>query len=285
MSLRALTLARRARWDSWRRRVQDDAAPDPAKFLLGERRARPIGKRDLILRVCHQKDVLDLGCVEHSWRMSIDNPSWLHAAIRDVAASCVGVDFLADDVAELNKRGFEMVYGDVLRDEPPGRFDVVVAGDLVEHLGNPSWFLDYVGRALRPDGIAVVTTPNALYLDQFLTVLLRGRPDISPEHALLFDPFTFATLVSRSPLRLRALHWLEPSWSVLWNAKRPAATLGRTLHLVTYPVIAWRPYLNSDFAAVMELRKSTDEQFSAGTSAAAVMEWLGCAPSSSIPTA
>jgi 2-polyprenyl-3-methyl-5-hydroxy-6-metoxy-1,4-benzoquinol methylase len=121
---------------------------------------RPLDKRELILSLARGKDVLDTGCVQHSWRMSIENPDWLHAAVRDAARSCVGVDFLADDAAELNERGYDIRVGNVLRDDPPGRFDVVVAGDIIEHLEDPGVFLEYIAKALRPDGRAVMQYLN-----------------------------------------------------------------------------------------------------------------------------
>jgi hypothetical protein len=230
---------------------------DQAAAVLSGRRGWPRrGKRELIMELCRDRSVLDLGCIQHSWRMSIDNPDWLHEAIRSVAASCTGVDYLNDDVEELRSRGYDIVYGDVLRDSPPGKYQVVTAGDLVEHLGNPGLLLDYIADALTDDGVAVITTPNAVYAAQFWTVIARGRPDISPEHAVLFDPFTFGKLVERSPLQIRDLYWLEPSWSAFWNTRNPAVEwlVRRPLHKVTLGLTAMRPYLNSDFAAVLEPR-------------------------------
>lgn len=205
----------------------------------------------------------------------MNNPHWLHARLRAVASSCLGVDFLADDVAELNKRGFEMVNGNVLRDAPPGQYDVVVAGDLIEHLESPGIFLEYVAGALRPEGIAIITTPNAYFLDQMWTILFRGRPDISPEHAVLFDPFTFEKLVARSPLKVQSFYWLTPSWWALCSSKRFAVKLfGRALSLASSWILALRPYVNSDFAAVLELKRAGDETFDPAQSAKAVMDFL-----------
>ncbi len=234
----------------------------------------PVSKRELVLDLCRGKDVLDLGCVEHSWQMSVTNPNWLHADIRDVARSCVGVDFLARDVAELNARGYEILTGNVLTDEPPGQFDVVVAGDLVEHLENPGVFLDYVAAALRPGAVAVVTTPNAFYLAQIWNILGRGRPELSPEHVALYDPLTFTSLVERSRLHVRELVWLDLAWSAFSRSRNPLVRLGiwAPLHALTRIAVRFRPYLASDFAAVLELRDGGG--FDPEESAKRVMEFL-----------
>ncbi len=233
-----------------------------------------LNKRELILSAARGKDVLDTGCVQHSWRMSIDNPGWLHAGVRNAARSCVGVDFLADDAAELNERGYDIRVANVLRDEPPGQFDVVIAGDIIEHLEDPGVFLEYIAKALRPDGRAVITTPNAFYIAQWWTLLARGKPAISPEHSVLFDPFTFAKLVERGPLELEALHWLTPSWYAFWDSGRWRANLiGRPLHAVSRLLLRRRPYLNSDFAAILRRREDAGER-DVASSARAVMQYL-----------
>lgn len=246
----------------------------PAALLRGKS-STPIPKRELILRHATGKDVLDCGAVQHSWRMSVENPDWLHKSVRDVARSCVGVDFLADDVAELNERGYDIRVGDVLRDAPPGEFDVVIAGDIIEHIEDPGQFLHYIADALRPDGIAVITTPSAFYLAQWWTLFATGRPAISPEHCVLFDPFTFSKLVDRTPLEVVELHWLTPSWWAFWDSNVLVRNLiGRPLHELSKLALRWRSYLNSDFAAILRKRPDGWER-DVQRSAAEVMGYLG----------
>jgi SAM-dependent methyltransferase len=56
-------------------------------------------------------------------------------------------------------------------------FDVVIFSELIEHLGlNPVRTLSEIHRVLRPDGIVVVTTPNALSLERLEAYLYGTRP-------------------------------------------------------------------------------------------------------------
>jgi SAM-dependent methyltransferase len=252
-------------------------ADTSAAAVLRGKPGAAVPKAEFILRRCAGKAVLDCGAVQHSWRMSVENPDWLHARIREVAKSCVGVDFLADDVEELRRRGFDIRIGNVLTDDPPDEaaFDVVVAGDIVEHLEDPGTFLRYVARALRPDGVAVITTPSAFYVGQWWTLLAKGRPAISPEHCVLFDPFTFAKLVDRTPLEIAELRWLTPSWWAFWDSGRVVANLvGRPLHALSRVLLRGRPYLNSDFGVVLRRRPEGWER-DVRQSAADVMGYLG----------
>ena len=45
-------------------------------------------------------------------------------------------------------------------------FDLVVSFQVIEHLEDPSLYLDAMARMLRPDGLAIVTTPNLLTSDR-----------------------------------------------------------------------------------------------------------------------
>lgn len=218
-------------------------------------------KVDFILRHCRGRRVLDVGCVQHTWEQSLRNPNWLHQKLREVSAACVGVDYLADDVDRLRDLGYDIVAGDVLRDDPPGTFEVVVLGDLIEHLENPVRLLEYAAAALEPGGKVLVTTPNATYLGQFVTVLARRRPAINPEHVVIFDPFTFRNLIERSPLELEELVWLAASWRPLWNSRFRVVrkAVSPAVARLTARAIGWRPYLSSDFAAVLRQREDAPE--------------------------
>ena len=232
-----------------------------------------IAKHDLILSHCVGKSVLDLGCIDHSWRASVDNPAWLHGRIAGVARECRGVDYLADDVAKLRARGWDIVAGDVLRDEPPGTYEVVVAGDLIEHLEDPAAFLEYVAAALEPDGVAVITTPNPFYLGQTVEIMLRRNPVVNPEHTAWFDPFTLSRLAERTPLAVREVHWLHQTWKPLWNVDGRAARYARNgLGAPMRWAARRRPYLSSDFGVVLEPR---GERVDPRTAAGAVNEFLG----------
>jgi SAM-dependent methyltransferase len=242
------------------------------RVLAGAAAGEPPRKIDFILGHCRGRRVLDLGCVQHTWEQSHRNPNWLHHKIRDVSSSCVGVDYLTHDVQQLNALGYDIVVGDVLRDDPPGTFEIVIVGDLIEHLENPLRVLEYAAAALEPGGKVIVTTPNATYLGQFVTVLARRKPEINPEHVVIFDPFTFRNLIERSPLELEELVWLAPSWWALWDSRFRVVrkAVSPTVARITTRVVGWRPYLSSDFAAVLRMRNETVSTDPEARAAAAV---------------
>jgi 2-polyprenyl-3-methyl-5-hydroxy-6-metoxy-1,4-benzoquinol methylase len=137
------------------------------------------------------RDVLDLGAGSGYWR-----DDWVHSRIRGVAKSALGVDHTNEYVEESVKRGADMVLGDVETLDLGEKFDVVVAGEIVEHLSNVGLFLETCQAHLRPSGRLLVTTPNTFSLSNLLRRGLLHQPP-NPDHTSWFCERTLAQSVVR----------------------------------------------------------------------------------------
>jgi len=66
------------------------------------------------------------------------------------------------------------------------KFDLIVSVEVIEHLENPTAFLRSIGRLLKPDGVAIVTTPNvdnaAARMKFVRTGKIRAMEEHAPEH-------------------------------------------------------------------------------------------------------
>jgi len=118
---------------------------------------------DWLIDFCRGRRVLDLGCVDHEVS-TFEQPVWLHGRIVEVAASCVGLDIEPEGVEALRARGFDAHVLDITEPgaaaQAGGPFDVVVAGEIIEHLSNPGALFAFAAGVLAPDGVFLVTTPN-----------------------------------------------------------------------------------------------------------------------------
>jgi 2-polyprenyl-3-methyl-5-hydroxy-6-metoxy-1,4-benzoquinol methylase len=123
--------------------------------------------------------VLDLGCRDGS----------LSRAYAD-GNEIVGVDADREALAAAAQLGIETRWADL--DEPldfaDASFDVVVAGELLEHLRDPHRVVDDVRRVLRPAGTFVASVPNAYRLKNRLRFLLGRGPEDDPTHLHMFAP-------------------------------------------------------------------------------------------------
>jgi 2-polyprenyl-3-methyl-5-hydroxy-6-metoxy-1,4-benzoquinol methylase len=102
----------------------------------------------------------------------------------------VGVDADREALAEAAKLGIETNWADLdrpleLADES---FDVVVAGELLEHLRDPQRLVSEIRRVLRPGGTFVASVPNAYRLKRRLFFLVGRPPDDDPTHLQMFSP-------------------------------------------------------------------------------------------------
>lgn len=110
-------------------------------------------------------------------------------------------------------------------DLPPATYDIVVAVDVLEHLKNVSALFTNAWRALREDGLLVLTTPNYGRLN---TRLRAVRQIVSPCWPIPLEPYItqrpyigHVREFSGSELQRAARHF---GFEVLDHAYYPAAT-------------------------------------------------------------
>ncbi len=145
---------------------------------------------------CKAKEVLDLGCVQHT-RISYLNKNWLHKAIISVAKSVKGLDLYKDGVVALQEQGYDVVYGDAQDFNIEQKYDVVVAGDLIEHLSNFDGFFKSVSSHLKDDGIFLIATPNPWHWIRCVRSAMGITIRVNPEHTAWFCPDTVRLIGKR----------------------------------------------------------------------------------------
>ena len=149
------------------------------------------------------RDVLDLGAGSGFWRAD-----WIHAQIREVASLCIGVDHEQEYVANSRELGAEVIQGDVENLDLGRLFDVVFAGELIEHLSNAGRFLETCEKHLRPGGLILITTPNAFSLSNLIRRGFQNVPP-NPDHTAWFCSSTLTQLVMRYGFEDSAIHYLK----------------------------------------------------------------------------
>lgn len=118
-------------------------------------------------------------------------------ALRDRGCDVTAVEFDPDALEDLSQIANQVVIGD-LNDAAtleciPGRFDAIVAGDVIEHLLEPQRVVSQLARMLAPGGRLVVSLPHIAHADIRLA-LLQGRFDYSPLGLLDETHIRFFTL-------------------------------------------------------------------------------------------
>lgn len=190
-----------------------DAADDPndVRALAGRARTlraawrEPIADRaEFIVDRCTGRRVLDIGCVAHDVER-MRSPQWLHGRVATAASSCLGVDVLPGGVARMVEAGYEAVTHDLTHG--PGsladaeRFDVIVAGEIIEHVPSLDMLFTAARDLLRPDGELIITTPNP-WAPHRVAAGQRGDCWENADHIMLAFPSGIAELAERHGLVL-----------------------------------------------------------------------------------
>lgn len=117
-----------------------------AAYVHAIQRARAEGRRR----------ILELGC----------GTGYGTAELADALPRVIAIDRVSPDPAA-RQGGAHFVRAD-LSGIPlaPGRFDMVLSFQVIEHLEDPTSYLESIARLLEPGGSALITTPNLLTSDR-----------------------------------------------------------------------------------------------------------------------
>ena len=166
---------------------------------------------DFILKRCAGRSVLHLGCIgETDVSLSEKLQAFaaghgLHTHLVAAAREVVGVD-LDSTVVELIRSKLKVeniLTGDAehLEDLALGRtFEVVLCGDLIEHLSSPGLMLDGLTSLMGPTSELIISTPNSFALMANLRFTL-GRFRDGNQHVATFSKHNLETLLTRHGFR------------------------------------------------------------------------------------
>ena len=173
---------------------------------------------DFLLDRCRGKRVLHLGCTNWPYTdAAIADGSLLHLRLGEVAGELHGLDADAAGLARLAARGFAHLHqGDLeALDQVPvdADFDVIVAGEIIEHLSNPGRFLAGVQHLMRAHTTLVITTVNAYCGFRGALYALRGRggrqEPVHPDHVAYYSYATLTHLVRRAGLSVDGVSFYD----------------------------------------------------------------------------
>ena len=164
-----------------------------------------VGKNHTIRELSRKQDILHLGCVgftdcPHEIKTKRAQES-LHAELTKVG-NCTGVDIDSDTINELRNAGIfdNVIEGNVEHLENIAKqlqhYDIVIAGDIIEHVSNPGLMLDGIKPFLKSSGKLVVSTPNAFGIAAYIRFILCKFRE-GEQHVMCFNSITLQQLLER----------------------------------------------------------------------------------------
>ncbi len=176
----------------------------------------PVAREEFLIESCRGKRVTHVGFVDYPLlETRITSNQWLHAALAEVADSIIGIDSDSKGVEWARSSGFEAYVADAsseaaIDDLKLELADVVVAGEVIEHVDAPGPFLRGMLYLCAPQGQLIITTPNAYRALNFI-VPMTGKELIHPDHVAWHSPHTLANLLRSSGWDVeRMLYYQNP---------------------------------------------------------------------------
>lgn len=190
----------------------------------------------VILDRVRGRTVLDLGCSGSRHGVSEVRHQSLHRALAREAGDILGIDIDKNAVAAMKAAGYNVAVGDVETVDLGREFQVIVAGDIIEHLPNPGLFLSNMRRHLADDGELLITMPNPFKFKQDLNILKYNQIKVHVGHTCWLCPTVLMRLLEISGLTMTHLFWLR----------------GGKWYVPSHWPAYLRPYWSTSFLAVVK---------------------------------
>lgn len=182
--------------------------------ILRETLKKPRSRKIIFTELCHEKSVLDLGCVQHSAEHE-SSQLWLHGIIKKTAKNLVGVDYAQDEIIKLREKGYNILFSDINKEIPTNeKFDVIVVGNLIEHLSCFDGLFDNAKRLLKNNGILAISTANPFFREQYFFSAFKNDIIVNKEHTCWIDPITLEQLANRFGFTTSKVYWVKEKWKL-----------------------------------------------------------------------
>lgn len=212
--------------------------------------ARPVDRIDFAAQAVTNKRVLDLGAYDETSFDKKEHQYWLHGRMAETAAYVYGIDSSAKlpDEGLTTSANSKIMKGSIFKLHELVNLesiDVVIAGELIEHLPDTLAFLSYL-KSLTPlhGKTFILSTPNAACLSNFVMGLC-GMENNDVNHLHVYSYKTLHSLFLRAGFqdwRFIPYHEIFPEMINRSSGLMKVAALAfqNTLHLGEYlfPVLS-----------------------------------------------
>ena len=157
-------------------------------------RIQMVDKEGWILGKVAGKSVLHLGPTDSPGSvLSARQGRLLHQKLQGRCRELVGLDLDRQGIEDLSKHCQinDIIWGNAeALDQvfPERKFELILAGDIIEHVNNLGNLLASAKKVLSPGGELLITTPNALAVKRVLGAIFLRQERNHPDHMYFFSP-------------------------------------------------------------------------------------------------
>ena len=166
---------------------------------------RLLFKQDFILKFCKDKNVIHVGATDAPYHLKkFRNGKHLHKQLMKVSNNLIGLDYDKEAIRELENEGVNSIcYGDIVKGKYSKELldfkaDVIVLGDVIEHLPNPQKGLSNLKKLMGENTKILITTPNVFSYYQIMNILVNKKEVVHPDHCFWPSKTTLSLLIEKS---------------------------------------------------------------------------------------
>lgn len=148
------------------------------------------------------KKVLDVACAS----------GYLAAFLKKKGCSVDGVDIDGEYIDEARKHCNNVAILDISKEKIEGKYDVVILGDILEHLSNPDHILSGFKNNLKDNGYVIISIPNIVNIYPRLKIFF-GHFDYEEKgifdrtHLRFFTKKSFIKLIKNTGYKIEKIEY------------------------------------------------------------------------------
>lgn len=158
-------------------------------------------EKEEIFKIMKNRTVLHVGAIGDFSNHLKNLKRWDFDKIKRIAKETTGIDINKKFIEKVKEKEYNILFHDAENIDLKKSFDIIYAGDLIEHLSNPGKFLASCFKHMHNDSVLIITRPNPYSL----SLLIRGLMNkVSPmrEHTMYIHRDNLKEIAKRYNLKL-----------------------------------------------------------------------------------
>jgi len=143
----------------------------------------------------------------------------------------VGLEFIKENVSSARKKfpNIKFIEGDITNLRIKQKFDIIIAGEIIEHVLSPINSLKKIKKIIKKQGILIISVPNIVSLQKRIKSLLGIIPDNSDDHLHLFTKKKLIDTCKRAGFDVKEVTSTKKTYLFRFLIPMPLDSLSNTL--------------------------------------------------------
>ncbi len=180
----------------------------------------------------------------------------LYAKENDYANNIFGIElFKMEDSNQDNEEFSGFIIGDIEKINFPfqnNKFDVILLGDVLEHLVDPYTVLNNLKKYLKTDGVIVASIPNIREWNTMKTIFLKG--DFQYSDVGILDKTHLRFFTKKNIIDLFENNGYVISNIIGSNSKNPSKYLRRLRFIKWFKLLVFEEFINIQYFVVAKIK-------------------------------